>query len=438
MRSGEAFQVFGEIRRVLFDKTGTLTEGKPRVVEIVPADGGIEEDVLRAAASAEDPSEHPLARAIVQAADERELEYPEADEFESETGQGIRARAGGEEVLVGKPDWLAGHGIALGPLAERREAMEEAAQTVIAVARGGRLLGLVGIADEVKQDAREAVEWLRQAGVESVLITGDNERTARAVAAEVGIEDVRAQVLPQEKAAAVRAIQEEGQRVAFVGDGINDAPALMQADVGIAIGAGTDIAIESSDVVLVGERLTAVAEAREIGAGSFRKTKQNLTIAFLFNGIGVPAAITGYVHPVWAMVAMISSVSTVLLNSFGAPANAGQPAAAAGVRRTARPLGADPRPAAGAPRARRPARPTRARAARCLVRRRHHLGRLGRPHHHAGSRCLMKRWRKLAPHEVDDATRGGSSCSTSFKRPALLAMRSSRGWRRSRVGTRAS
>ena len=318
MRSGEAFQVFGEIRRVLFDKTGTLTAGAPAVVELVPAGGVTDAELLRVAAAAEDPSEHPLARAIVQAADERELELAETDEFDSETGQGVRARLGGEQVLVGKPDWLAAHGVEFGSLAERREAMEEQAQTVIGVACDGRLLGLVGIADQVKPDAHETVERLRAAAVESVLLTGDNERTARAVAAQAGIGDVRAQLLPQEKAAAVRAFQDQGERVAFVGDGINDAPALMQADVGIAIGAGTDIAIESSDIVLVGERLAAVADARQVGVESFRKTKQNLAVAFLFNGVGVPAAITGLVHPVWAMVAMISSVSAVLANSFGA------------------------------------------------------------------------------------------------------------------------
>jgi Cu+-exporting ATPase len=318
MRSGEAFQVFGEIRRVIFDKTGTLTAGRPTVVELVPAGGVSEEELLRMAATAEDLSEHPLARAIVQAADAYELDLVEAGEFESETGQGVHARVDGAEVLVGKPDWLAARGVQLGPLAQRREQMEARAQTVVAVARDGRLLGLLGIADEVKPDARDAVERLRKAGVESLLLTGDNERTARAVAAQAGIGDVRAQLLPQEKAAAVRALQEQGERVAFVGDGINDAPALMQADVGIAIGAGTDIAIESSDIVLVGGRLSAVADARAIGVESFRKTKQNLTVAFLFNGVGVPAAITGYVHPVWAMVAMISSVSAVLANSFGA------------------------------------------------------------------------------------------------------------------------
>ncbi|MDE3025367.1 MAG: heavy metal translocating P-type ATPase, partial [Acidobacteriota bacterium] len=318
MRSGEAFQVFGEIGHVLFDKTGTLTAGKATVVELAPAGGVTDAELLRVAAAAEDPSEHPLARAIVQAADERELELPEADEFESETSQGIRASVEGAAMLVGKPDWIAKQGIELDTLAERRQVMEARAQTVVAVACDGRLLGLVGIADEVKPDARKTVERLCQAAVESVLLTGDNERTARAIAAQAGIGDVRAQLLPQEKAAAVRAFQDQGERVAFVGDGINDAPALMQADVGIAIGAGTDIAIESSDIVLVGERLSAVADARQVGVESFRKTKQNLAVAFLFNGIGVPAAITGFVHPVWAMVAMISSVSAVLANSFGA------------------------------------------------------------------------------------------------------------------------
>lgn len=317
MRSGEAFQIFGDIRRAVLDKTGTLTAGKPTVVELALAAGVTEQELLLAAAAAEDPSEHPLARAVVAAADDRELEVPEAGEFRSHAGQGVEARLDGRRVLVGKPDWLSGQGIDFNGLAERRAQMEERAQTVIAVAGDGELLGLVGIADAVKPDAREAVERLRAAGVEPVMLTGDNERTARAVAVQVGIEDVRAQVLPDDKADAVRQLQEQGYRVMMVGDGINDAPALMQADVGVAIGAGTDIAIESSDVVLTGERLTAVVEAREIGAGSYRKTKQNLSIAFAFNGIGVPAAVTGLIGPVWAMVAMISSVSLVLANSFG-------------------------------------------------------------------------------------------------------------------------
>jgi cation transport ATPase len=177
-------------------------------------------------------------------------------------------------------------------------------------------MGLIALADTVKDDAAEAIARLRATGLEPVMITGDNERTARAVAEQVGIREVLAQVLPHKKAERVRALQRQGKRVAMVGDGINDAPALMQADVGLAIGAGTDIAIESADVVLVGERLTAVVDAYHIARRSYRKTVENLSLAFAFNGVGVPMATTGLVAPVWAMAAMAASVTAVLLNSF--------------------------------------------------------------------------------------------------------------------------
>ena len=320
MRSGEAFQVFGEIRRAVLDKTGTLTQGKPTVVAVVPSPGVEEAELLTVAAAVEDGSEHPLARAVVDAAVDRDLDYPRVADFIAETGQAVTARLDGTTVRVGKPGWVSAD---LGGLDALREEMETAAQTVIGVVRGDRLLGLIGIADEIKPDAREAVDRLRAAGVEVVMLTGDNKRTAAAVAAQVGIRDVRAGLLPQDKAQAVRDLQAQGLRVMMVGDGINDAPALTQADIGVAIGAGTDIAIESSDVVLVGNRLTAVTDARDIGTNSFRKTKQNLAVAFAFNGIGVPLAVTGLVGPVWAMVAMISSVSTVLANSFGTRLRAG-------------------------------------------------------------------------------------------------------------------
>jgi P-type E1-E2 ATPase len=186
---------------------------------------------------------------------------------------------------------------------------------VIAVARGGACLGLLALGDSLCADAREAVAALRAAGVQPVLVTGDNERTARVIAGKLGIDRVHAGVLPGGKAEIVRQLQARG-RVAMVGDGINDAPALMQADVGIAIGAGTDIAIESADIVLVGHRLGAVVEAFSIGRLSYRKTVQNLALAFAFNGVGVPLAVTGLVHPVWAMIAMAASVTAVLTNSF--------------------------------------------------------------------------------------------------------------------------
>jgi heavy metal translocating P-type ATPase len=316
MRSGEAFQVFKDIKRVVLDKTGTITLGKPRVLDVYAVQGDARE-VLRLAASTESSSEHPLARAVVDRAEKDGIELKDAEEFEAVAGRGIRARIDGATMLVGSLRFLRDEGVDLTPAETRVRTWEEEAKTVIGVAAGGRFLGLLAIADEIKEDAKEAIDRLQQLGIQPVMITGDNERTARAVAQKVGIAELYAQVLPQDKAAKVRALQEQGYRVAMVGDGINDAPALMQADVGIAIGAGTDIAIESSDIIIVGDRLGAVVDAYQIGRSSFRKTIQNLMLAFSFNGLGVPAATTGLVHPVWAMVAMIASVSTVLLNSFG-------------------------------------------------------------------------------------------------------------------------
>jgi Cu+-exporting ATPase len=318
MRSGEAFQVFGRIDRAVLDKTGTLTAGQPTVVSLVPAAGVSESELLAAAAAAEAASEHPLARAIVSHALARDLDIRGAAGFGSQTGQGVTATVDGARVAAGKPAWVASvTGAALGELASRREQMEAAAQTVIAVARGERLLGLAGIADQIKPDAAETVRRLLARGIEPLMLTGDNPRTAAAVAAAAGIAEFRAGLLPGEKADVIRDVQAQGHRVVMVGDGINDAPALTQADIGIAMGAGTDIAIESADIVLTGSRLAAVAGARDIGVSSFRKTKQNLAIAFSFNGIGVPLAVTGLLAPVWAMIAMITSVSAVLANSFG-------------------------------------------------------------------------------------------------------------------------
>ncbi len=316
MRSGEAFQVFKDIKRIVLDKTGTITLGKPRVLDVYAVQGDTGE-VLRLAASTESSSEHPLARAVVDRAEKEGIALKDAEEFVELAGRGIRARIDGATVLVGSVRFLREEGVDLSPAQTRVRMWEEEAKTVIGVAAGGRFLGLLVIADEIKEDASETISRLQQLGMQPVMITGDNERTARAVARKVGITEVYAQVLPQDKAAKVRTLQEQGYRVAMVGDGINDAPALMQADVGIAIGAGTDIAIESSDIIIVGDRLGAVVDAYQIGRSSFRKTIQNLLLAFSFNGIGVPAATTGLVHPVWAMIAMIASVSTVLLNSFG-------------------------------------------------------------------------------------------------------------------------
>jgi len=317
MRSGEAFQIMGEISAVVLDKTGTITRGEPAVHALLPVAGAGEEDLLRLATAVEANSEHPLARAVEDAADGRGILFPDADEFISHTGYGVEGTVEGASVLVGKPGWLVGEGVDLAEFEIDRVRLEEKGQTVIGVARNGHLIGLIGIADTLKDDAGEAIRRIKEAGMVPIMITGDNHRAAAVVAEQVGIDDVLAGVLPDEKAAKVRELQEGGQRVMMVGDGINDAPALTQADIGVAIGAGTDIAIESADIVIMGERLGAVMDAHEIGVRSYRKTKQNLGLAFSFNGIGVPAAITGLVSPVWAMIAMISSVTAVLVNSFG-------------------------------------------------------------------------------------------------------------------------
>jgi Cu+-exporting ATPase len=315
MRSGDAFQIFPDVDHIVLDKTGTITVGEPAVSEVVAFDGG-EDDVLAMAASAEAFSEHPLADAILDRADARSVAYADPEAFDSVTGKGVRATVDGDDVLVGKPGWLADEGIDLSDVADEVERLQHRGLTVSGVVRGDDLVGLIGIGDEIKDDAAATVRRMDDAGITPVMITGDNERTAEAVAKEVGIDRVMADVLPDEKREEIGRLQDEGHRVAMVGDGINDAPALTQADIGIAIGAGTDTAIESADIVLVGDRLGGVMDAYEIGRESYRKTRRNLGAAFAFNGIGVTAATTGLVHPVFAMIAMVLSVSAVLANSF--------------------------------------------------------------------------------------------------------------------------
>jgi len=316
MRTGEAFQTFRQVRRIVLDKTGTLTEGKPEVTAVEAA-VGTDERVLVLAAAAEQHSQHPLARAVVAAAAERGITPAPVEGFESVTGSGVRASVAGQELIVGSPAFLASQGVDLAPLGHRIDQREAAGDTVIALARGGALEGLIALADRIRPDAAEAVAAMRKAGMQPVLVTGDNPRAAARVASALGIDEVRAQVRPEGKAEIVRALQAGRTRVAMVGDGVNDAPALMQADVGIAAGQHTDIAVESADIVLLGTGLGAVVEARNISDSSYRRTRANVALAFLFNGIGVPLAVTGLVYPVWAMVAMAASVTAIFLNSIG-------------------------------------------------------------------------------------------------------------------------
>ena len=316
MRSGEAFHVFKDIDTMVLDKTGTLTRGEPEVDEIISLTGESTDDILRLAAATENPSEHPLGRAIVTAAKENHVTIPEASDFDATPGQGVTAVVENRTVTVGSPRFVEGEGADLSQVHGQIEDLQETGSTVVVVAVDGSPAGFVALADPLKDDAAEMVDRLKTADIEPIMLTGDNEQTARTIAERVGIEDYRAEVLPDDKSEVVRDLQEQDWQVAMVGDGINDAPALMQADVGIAIEAGTDIAIEAADIVLTGSQLTTLLEARELARRSYRLTLTNVGIALVFNGMGVVAALSGLLQPFWAMVAMGLSVSLVLANSF--------------------------------------------------------------------------------------------------------------------------
>ncbi len=317
IRSGEAFQTFPSIRSIVSDKTGTITKGKPEVVKVI----GYGEDrntVLALTASAEMFSEHPLAKAILRCADKEKIEYQEPNEFIAYSGMGVTARVDQKLIYVGKPHFLQEQGIVL---SEEElvsgKALSQKGQTVIAVGMNEKLIGIIGLADTLKEDVVETIKEIREHEIESIMITGDHRDTAESIAKQVGIEKYYSDVLPEQKAEKIRILQKDGIKVAVVGDGINDTPALMQADVGIAIGTVTDIAIESSDIVIIGQQTKKIMDAYRITKRSYTRTKQNLVLAFLFNGIGMPAATTGLIYPVWAMLAMVASVTAVLINSFG-------------------------------------------------------------------------------------------------------------------------
>jgi Cu+-exporting ATPase len=314
MRTGEAFQTLRLVSHVAFDKTGTLTEGRPALRQIL-AVACPEEELLALAAAVEKPSEHPLGRAVVQEALKRGLAPWEVEGFEAIAGQGVRARLNQEKLIVGTPDFLATERIDCSVQSEDVSALESQGLTVVGVGREGALHGFLAFGDALRPDAAETVSRLRELGIRTSLITGDNETAARYFAREAGIQDVHARILPAEKADLIRKLQKDS-RVAMVGDGINDAPALMQADVGIAFGSGADIAIESADVIILNQRLGSVLDAFVVSRYSYRKIVQNVSIAFLFNGLGIPVAATGWVDPVWSMVAMAVSVTALFMNSL--------------------------------------------------------------------------------------------------------------------------
>ncbi|MHC4480305.1 MAG: heavy metal translocating P-type ATPase [Planctomycetota bacterium] len=315
IRSGEAIQLMRDVRTIVFDKTGTITRGRPEVTDLVPLNGRGEQEVLRLAASLEAGSEHPLARAVVRRAQEAGVELAGISDFEAVAGKGIRGKVADREVLVGTRALMEEAGIGCEEAEEALRRLENEAKTSVLAAAGGEVVGVIAIADTLKDGSAAAIGRLKEMGFEVAMITGDNDRTARAIADQVGIGRVLAEVLPDRKAAEVRRLQEQTGPVAMVGDGINDAPALVQADVGIALGTGTDIAIESADITLVRGDLDAVVSAVKLSRATFRKIKQNLFWAFGYNVIAIPAAMLGLLHPAIAEAAMAFSSVSVVLNS---------------------------------------------------------------------------------------------------------------------------
>lgn len=313
IKGGEVLQRSKSVTTVVFDKTGTLTKGETTLVAVLADDGVAEDALLRAAASVEAASEHPLARAVVTGARDRRLEVEAVTGFQSVAGNGVHGEVDGTTVWVGRRRLMgeAGLTVPAGLEAQARE-LENEGRTVVFAGWAGRVQGILAVSDVLKENAREAVQELHRMGLQVAMITGDNRATAERIASEVGIDRVLAEVLPQDKVAEVRRLQDEGRTVAMVGDGINDAPALVQADLGIAIGTGTDVAIESSDITLISGDITAVATAIRLARRTFRTIVQNLFWAFGYNVAAIPLAAFGLLNPVIAGAAMgVSSVSVV-------------------------------------------------------------------------------------------------------------------------------
>jgi len=322
-KNAEALEVLRKVDTLVVDKTGTLTEGKPRLVSIVATNGFHEHESLRLAASLERSSEHPLAEAIVRGAEERGLELAKAEDFQSVTGKGVTGMVDGHPVALGNIKLLESLGIDPGDLPQQADTLRADGQTVMLLAIDDRAAGLIGVADPVKDTTPEAIRDLHEAGIEVVMLTGDSHKTAEAVAAKLDIDQVQAEVLPDQKAAVVKALQEEGRVVAMAGDGINDAPALAQAHVGIAMGTGTDVAMESAGVTLVKGDLRGIVRARRLSRATMRNIRQNLFFAFIYNSLGVPVA-AGVLYPFFGLLlspiiaaaAMSFSSVSVILNAL--------------------------------------------------------------------------------------------------------------------------
>jgi len=300
-KNAEAIEVMRKVDTLVVDKTGTLTVGKPKLTTVEPAGGWTERDVLQLAASLERGSEHPLAASIVRAANDRDLSLDDARDFASVTGKGVTGSVNGRALALGNRSLLDDHGIDPGPLAARADALRAEGQTVMFLVVDGSPAGLVGVADPIKDTTADAIRRLHDDGVRIAMLTGDSRTTARAVADKLGIDEVFAEVLPDQKAEAVKQLQAQGRVVAMAGDGINDAPALAQAQVGIAMGTGTDVAMESAGVTLVKGDLRGIVRARLLSHATMRNIRQNLFFAFVYNSLGVPIA-AGVLYPVFGLL----------------------------------------------------------------------------------------------------------------------------------------
>ncbi|PWW31733.1 copper-transporting P-type ATPase [Chromohalobacter israelensis] len=323
IKNAEALERFAKVDTLMVDKTGTLTEGKPKLVAVLPEAGHDETEVLRLAASLEKGSEHPLAEAIVTGAEERGVSLADATDFEAVTGMGVKGVVGGQSVALGNAKLMAELGLDGGRISETANARRDEGETVMFVVLDGQIAGLVSVADPVKETTPDALEALHQLGFRIIMATGDNERTARAVAGRLGIDEIRADVLPEDKARIIRELQAEGRKVAMAGDGVNDAPALAQADVGIAMGTGADVAIESAGFTLVKGNLDGIVRARKLSLATMRNIRQNLFFALVYNGAGVPIA-AGIlfpffgilISPMFAAFAMSASSISVVANAL--------------------------------------------------------------------------------------------------------------------------
>jgi Cu+-exporting ATPase len=323
VKNAEALELMEKVDTLVLDKTGTLTEGKPRLAQVIATDSVPENDLLRLVASLERSSEHPLAAAIVKAADDRGLKLSPTTNFESLTGKGVIGQVEGREVAVGNASLFAARQISTETLSGNAEELRRHGQTVMLVAVDGKPAGLIAVADPIKASAREAVESLKRSGLRLVMLTGDNRATAEAIAKELGIAEFEAEVLPEHKLEIIKKLQAEGRTVAMAGDGVNDAPALAQANVGIAMGTGTDVAMESGDITLIKGDLNALMRARNLSRATMRNIRQNLFFAFIYNLLGVPIA-AGVLYPfaglllqpIFAAAAMSFSSVSVIANAL--------------------------------------------------------------------------------------------------------------------------